>query len=197
LLSDFGDRDGYVAAMKGLLLSRAPQASLVDITHQIPPFQVETAACILASVYRDFPPRTVHLAVVDPGVGGARRAIAVWAAGQWFVGPDNGLFSHIIRKHPGYQDFELPLGEHRPSPTFHGRDWFAPAAARLALGQGLQGWGVPLKQIKVFLKANCKKAPKELGRGELRAWTGLGTRPPIFPPSWRPKCKNLPCGPAG
>jgi S-adenosylmethionine hydrolase len=135
LLTDFGQSDGYVAQMKGILLAHAPEAQLVDITHEVPPFQVAAAGRILSSVYPSFPAKTVHLAVVDPGVGGTRKAIIIKAAGQWFVGPDNGLFSSIVHAHPRFQAFEISKISGPISATFHGRDIFAPVAAQLSLGK--------------------------------------------------------------
>src|SRR5688572_844364 len=93
LTTDFGDRDGYVGAMKGVILSRAPGVVLVDITHAVPPHDIAAAANALADAAPFFPPGTVHVAVVDPGVGGERAAVVVAAAGQLFVGPDNGIFA--------------------------------------------------------------------------------------------------------
>src|SRR3954447_2752603 len=94
LLTDFGTEDYFVGALKGALLSVNPEARIVDITHEIPPHDIEAAAFTLLAAYETFPAGTVHVAVVDPGVGSARRAIAVEGAGHLFVGPDNGLFGH-------------------------------------------------------------------------------------------------------
>jgi S-adenosyl-L-methionine hydrolase (adenosine-forming) len=96
LLTDFGIRDHYVAAVKGVVLSRAPSARLIDITHEIRPHRVEDAAFVLAACYDDFPAGTVFLVVVDPGVGSARRAVVIEAGGYRFVGPDNGVFSFVL-----------------------------------------------------------------------------------------------------
>jgi S-adenosylmethionine hydrolase len=137
LLTDFGAEDYFVAAMKGVLLARAPGAPLVDVTHHVPPQDVATAAFLLLAVYRDFPPGTVHLAVVDPGVGSARRPLAVTAAGQRFVGPDNGIFSYVLDREPDARVFHLDRPRafrHPVSTTFHGRDVFAPVAGALAAG---------------------------------------------------------------
>lgn len=137
LLTDFGMADHYVAAMKGVVLARAPGASLVDVTHEVPPQDVATAAFTLLAVYRAFPPGTVHVAVVDPGVGSARRAIAVAAAEQLFVGPDNGVFSYVLDREPGARVFHLTderAFRHPVSTTFHGRDVFAAVAGALAAG---------------------------------------------------------------
>jgi S-adenosylmethionine hydrolase len=135
LTTDFGQEDGYVGAMKGVLLSRAPGVTLVDITHDLPRHDIAAAANALLDAAPHFPPGTVHLAVVDPGVGGARAAVVVAAAGQLFVGPDNGVFALVAPRPDAAHAIEDPAfrGE-MISATFHGRDLFAPAAARLALG---------------------------------------------------------------
>jgi S-adenosylmethionine hydrolase len=139
LLTDFGTADGYVAEMKGALLARAGGATLVDVTHEIPPGDVAEAAYLLGRTWRAFPDGTVHLAVVDPGVGSGRRALAVEAAGHRFVAPDNGLLSSVLRDGTA-RVVALPVPS-SASPTFHGRDVFAPAAARLAAGESLAALG--------------------------------------------------------
>jgi S-adenosyl-L-methionine hydrolase (adenosine-forming) len=140
LLSDFSTADSYVAEMKGVLLTALPDATLVDITHSIPPGDVRTAAHVLGRVWRRFPEDTVFLAVVDPGVGTTRAALAISAHGRRFVGPDNALFTPVL---PGATDIiELPTPADA-SPTFHGRDLFAPAAAALAAGRAPASLGAP------------------------------------------------------
>jgi len=146
LLTDFGVKDGYVASMKGVILGICPQASLVDISHMIDPQDVRSGAYLISTIYKDFPSGTIHLAVVDPGVGTERRALALKAAGQFFVGPDNGIFSLIAKEHPDYQarSLENPIYRRsRISHTFHGRDIFAPAAAHLARGAAFESLGPP------------------------------------------------------
>jgi S-adenosylmethionine hydrolase len=143
-LSDFGISDWYVGAVKGVILSRCPHCHLVDLTHEVRPGEILQGALVLAGAYVYYPEGTVHLAVVDPGVGGPRRPILVQTAGQWFVGPDNGLFGPILQKEREgivrhLQCEELFL---RPvSPTFHGRDVFAPVAAYLASGGAAESLG--------------------------------------------------------
>lgn len=141
LLTDFGTADYYVAALKGVILSANPQARIVDITHEIPPQDIEAAAFTLLAAQPAFPAGTIHLAVVDPGVGSPRRAILVQARQALFVGPDNGIFSYVCERElragaaPGI--FHLTNAEyfrHPVSPTFNGRDVFAPVAAALSLG---------------------------------------------------------------
>lgn len=138
LLSDFGLHDAYVGVMKGVILSRCPDAQLVDLTHNIPAQQVASGAYVLGSAWRCFPPQTVHLAVVDPGVGTDRRVLVARCEHHWFIGPDNGLFSEVFAEAPpdlliDVQSTDLfckPVSQ-----TFHGRDIFAPLAA--AIGRGI------------------------------------------------------------
>ena len=151
LTTDFGLRDAFVGAVKGVLLSRCPDAQIVDITHEIPPHAVRTGALRLASAARYFPAGTVHLAVVDPGVGGARRPIAVEANAQHFVGPDNGVLSLAApRTLAGWRAVELTNPAYRlprVSNTFHGRDLFAPTAAHLLCGGALEDLGPRIDSI--------------------------------------------------
>jgi S-adenosylmethionine hydrolase len=131
--------------MKGVILSLAPDARLVDVTHEVEPQQIMEAALTLEAAAPCFPPGTIHVAVVDPGVGTARRGLVVAAAGQFFVGPDNGLFTPVLRA--GWRAFELTAPEYRRpvvSRTFHGRDIFAPAAAHLARGVPPERFGPPV-----------------------------------------------------
>lgn len=151
LLSDFGLSDSYVAAMKGGIIGLCPRARLVDVTHLVAPQAVCSAGYLLASCYRDFPPGTIHLAVVDPGVGSARRALAVRAGGYLFVGPDNGILTLVLEREPAWEARALTHPElpHRPlSATFHGRDLFAPAAARLASGWPFEELGPAVTPIR-------------------------------------------------
>ena len=147
LLSDFGTHDHYVAAMKGVILERAPAAALVDVTHQVPPQDVAAAAYLVLAAHPAFPLATVHLAVVDPGVGSARRAVAVEALGQRFVGPDNGLFSYLLDLDARARVYHLDrerFFRHPVSATFHGRDVFAPVAGELAAGREPAELGTPI-----------------------------------------------------
>jgi S-adenosyl-L-methionine hydrolase (adenosine-forming) len=130
LLTDFGTADTYVAEVKAVLLSRAPDAQLVDVSHEVPPGDVRAAQYLLSRAWSRFPASTVHLVVVDPGVGTERRALAAAAEGHYFVAPDNGVLSVVSA---GARFITLPVLRDA-SPTFHGRDVFAPAAARLAAG---------------------------------------------------------------
>lgn len=135
LLTDFGHQDPYVGVMKGQILRLCPSARLVDLTHEVPAQDVRTASFHLEQSVPYFPPGTVHLAVVDPGVGTERRMIAVRTESAMFVAPDNGLLTRALRLvGPPLEVVELPVPE-QSSSTFHGRDVMAPAAARLASGQ--------------------------------------------------------------
>jgi len=123
--------------MKGVILSINPEARIVDLTHETPPQDIQAAAFNLLSVYKDFPPSTIHVAVVDPGVGSSRRAIVIECAEQLFLGPDNGTFSWICEREGDWRAFQLTNDKffrHPVSATFHGRDVFAPSAAALSTG---------------------------------------------------------------
>lgn len=145
LLTDFGTQDPYVGMMKGVIAAICPEANVIDITHEVPPQDVRIGAFFLERARSYFPKGTVHLAVVDPGVGTSRGRIALGAGGQFFVGPDNGLLCLAARRYRGValtrRSFFLPS----VSNTFHGRDVFAPAAAHLARGAPLERLG-PVKR---------------------------------------------------
>ena len=148
LLTDFGTTDYFVGAMKGAILSVNPAATIVDITHEIPPQDIETGAFTLLATYETFPAGTIHVAVVDPGVGSTRRAIIVSAGKQFFVGPDNGLFTYICDRESSYRVHHVTAEKYfRPSPssTFHGRDIFAPVAAALSTGLAPAKFGPEIK----------------------------------------------------
>jgi S-adenosyl-L-methionine hydrolase (adenosine-forming) len=146
-LSDFGLTDGYVGSVKGAIFSSFPEARIIDITHDIKPFQIEEAAYTLMSYYSFYPKDTVHLTVVDPGVGGKRAPLIIKTANYYFVGPDNGLFSYIFQKE-AYTAFEIntAMFDSTISATFHGRDIFAPVAAKLARGVKPELLGNPFKE---------------------------------------------------
>lgn len=152
LTTDFGLHDGYVAAMKGVILGIAPQATLVDISHEVPAHDVMAGAFLLRQAAFHFPPGTIHLAVVDPGVGTDRRAVALRYRNQLFVGPDNGLFALVLEGEApqGLVMLDRPEVWRTPTPsrTFHGRDVFAPAAAHLAAGTPLDAVGSPLEALQ-------------------------------------------------
>jgi S-adenosyl-L-methionine hydrolase (adenosine-forming) len=143
LLTDFGLRDHYVGAMKGAILTARPHVRPVDVTHEVQPYAIEQGAFFLEQVWRRFPEGTVFCAVVDPGVGGARRALAVACAGRYGIGPDNGLFERALALgNPVVRALDVDRFAVPPlSATFHGRDLFAPAAARLAAGEPFETFG--------------------------------------------------------
>ncbi len=147
LLSDFGSKDGYVGAMKGVILRINPQALPVDITHEIEAHDIAAGAFVLGSAYSDFPTGTIHVAVVDPGVGGQRRAIILETAGGYFVGPDNGIFTLVYERETVRRTVAIENEKFRASTvsrTFHGRDVFAPAAAYLSLEVPVELFGPPV-----------------------------------------------------
>ena len=153
LLTDFGMQDVYVGVMKGAIACINPQLTTIDLTHEIPPQNITAARFCLLNAYSYFPPHTVHIAVVDPGVGSQRRGVAIELAGGFLVGPDNGLFSGILEQHSAIAEptrrviaaVELTNSHYwrspNPSTTFHGRDIFAPVGAHLASGVNISQLG--------------------------------------------------------
>ena len=158
LLTDFGTADGYVGEMKGVLATLAPEVTVLDIAHDVTPHDVDGARLALARYWRRFPAGTVHLVVVDPGVGGARRAIALQSEGRLLVGPDNGVLSPALL-HAGARCVSLDIPP-SAAPTFHGRDVFAPAAAQLALGASIETLGAELSNPEV------RRTPEALRRDD-------------------------------
>lgn len=152
LTTDFGLRDGYTAVMKGVMLQIAPDVQFIDVTHLIEPQDVMEAAFVIKNMVSFFPPGSVHLAVVDPGVGTSRKPVALKFNSQWFVGPDNGLFSLVLNG--AYPEeivvLDNPAYWHTPTPsgTFHGRDIFAPVAAHIAAGVTLESLGSTVDTLK-------------------------------------------------
>lgn len=168
LTTDFGTSDYFVGAMKGVISGIAPRAHIVDITHQIAPFQVNEAAFTISEAARWFPKGTIHVVVIDPGVGTTRRPILVEAGGHRFIGPDNGVFTMIYDAGP-HKVREITNAKmmlKTVSRTFHGRDVFAPAAAHLAAGAAPARFG---KLIQDFIRSSTMKpAPMKKGR-----WLGV------------------------
>jgi S-adenosylmethionine hydrolase len=157
LTTDFGTQDGYVGAMKGVILSMASSATVVDLTHDVPPYDVEAAAFAVAQAARFFPDGTVHVVVVDPGVGSQRAGVVIDDGRQRFVGPDNGVFALAVAEPRAAHEITAPwFRRGTVSATFHGRDVFAPAAARLALGAPVEEAGP-----RVTLQA---RRPEGVGR---------------------------------
>jgi S-adenosylmethionine hydrolase len=144
LLTDFGDGGYFVASMKGVILSIHPDARIVDLSHHIAPHQIEEAGYVLHSCYRSFPDGTIHVCVVDPGVGSARRPLLVATSRHHFLAPDNGLLTRVLRDECNVQIRQIENAQYRlPSEgkTFDGRDLFAPAAAWLAKGEPASAFG--------------------------------------------------------
>jgi len=168
LSTDFGTADPYVGIMKGVILGIAPAVRIVDITHEIQPFEVSDGAFSIVQAYRFFPKKTIHVVVVDPGVGSTRRPILVEAAGQYFIAPDNGVLSMIYSRekakvrHLTNERYFL----HPVSRTFHGRDVFAPVAAHLAAGVASSQFGT---LIDDHLRLNFER-PTQTGK---RVWNGI------------------------
>ncbi len=151
LTTDFGQRDPWVAVMKGVLASLAPGATLLDLSHSIAPQGILEGAFFLASAIPHFPVGTVHLVVIDPGVGTDRRPIVAELAGQHVVCPDNGLLTLLEKTHKIERIHEITnpaYGLPKPSATFHGRDIFAPAAAHVALGKDLASFGPAMETLR-------------------------------------------------
>ena len=168
LLTDFGAQDYFVGATKGAILSLNPDAQIVDLTHEIPPRDIRAGAFNLLAVHRDFPAGTIHVGIVDPGVGSARRGIIISCANQFFVGPDNGLFSWICERERDYRAVQLTnesFFRHPVSETFHGRDIFAPVAAALSTGVAMEDFGPVIDDV-IQLES---LEPTRRGRGVLEA----------------------------
>lgn len=167
LLTDFGEADAFVGIMKGVILDIVPKAQLVDLSHLISPQDVKQAAYILMTATSFFPEGTVHLVVVDPGVGSERRPIAVETSKAYYVAPDNGVLSYVLAQEENYNVVELVNPLYRlpdPSTTFHGRDIFSPAAAHLAAGVSFSELG-PVVDKPVLLDP-----PRlEVGPGDVEA----------------------------
>ena len=153
LMTDFGTSDHYVGVMKGVILNINPQVEIVDITHTIPPQDVHAAAFLIDSAYHYFPTGTIHVIVVDPGVGSERRAIACQTETAYFVCPDNGILTHILHDEEPIHTVGLENSAYflpQVSNTFHGRDIFAPVAAHLSRGIAIDILGDPVAQPVQF-----------------------------------------------
>lgn len=167
LTTDFGVRDHFVGVMKGVILSICPESTIVDISHDVHPFEISEAAFLIAQAHRYFPPETAHVVVVDPGVGTARRPILVEAEGQYFIGPDNGVLAmvylgvpHTVRTITADKYFHHPV-----SRTFHGRDIFSPIAAHVANGVAPSSMGE-------IIDDHLKPTFTEPERVAKRSWVG-------------------------
>lgn len=179
LLTDFGLADSYVAEMKAAILSKATDIRLVDISHQVSPGDIRAARYLLGRAWRRFPAGTVHVVVVDPGVGSARRAIALHHQGQFFTGPDNGVLTAVLND---AEIVELPIPRDA-SPTFQGRDVFAPVAARLAKGEQLTGLGPGINE-PVRLPLPVPRRENGVVEGEVIYVDRFGTLIANIPGDW-------------
>ncbi len=150
LTTDFGHTDAFVGTMKGVILSVNPMAGIVDLSHGIPPQDIMAGALVLKSAVPYFPAGTIHVAVVDPGVGSERRPLLIQSEREIFVGPDNGIFSLVMKGRKAKQIVELSKDTYHLKPksaTFHGRDIFAPVAGQLSMGLSPKKLGIPVKDF--------------------------------------------------
>ncbi len=187
LTTDFGVVDSYVAVMKGVIFTIAPDARIVDITHQIAPQNVREAAYVLSSAVPYFPPGTVHVVVVDPGVGSARRPIAIQTNSACFVGPDNGVFTSALAAAEQATVVHLQNRAYwrtAISHTFHGRDIFAPVAAHLAAGVPLDALGPPIDDSLLLDLAQPVRLAGGKLRGEIVHVDRFGNLISNIPGSW-------------
>jgi len=193
LLTDFGLRDHFVAAMKGVMLCVNPDLALIDISHLIPPQDILTGAFTLGQVCFCFPLGTIHLAVVDPRVGTARKALAVSAGGHYFVAPDNGILTYVLKAVAECAVHEITADNYFRKPvsaTFHGRDIFAPVAAWISRGIPLNQLGPALSDpVRLKLPA-CRRVGDALIQGEVLAVDQFGNlitnlRPADVPQSFK------------
>jgi S-adenosyl-L-methionine hydrolase (adenosine-forming) len=191
LLTDFGTQDTFVAEMKGQILSRLATAILVDISHAVPAYDIEKGAFMIHAVYSSYPKGTIHVVVVDPGVGGDRKPIIVKALGQYFVGPDNGLFTLIANMDKQYCAYEITV--RAPiSATFHGRDLFAPTAALIASNSSLNALGTPLSAIYLLKSLIAHKNKTHTWEGKVISCDRFGNLTTNIPGKVLLKMKN-PC----
>jgi S-adenosyl-L-methionine hydrolase (adenosine-forming) len=172
LLTDFGTADGYVGEMKGVLLAAVPTAHVVDITHDIGAHDVELGRLAVTRYWRRFPHGTVHIAIVDPGVGSERAALAVASDGRFLVGPDNGILSSALLLH-GARAVRIRVPR-TASATFHGRDVFAPAAAQLANGVALESLGEPADTPVIHRTPEPRRRPSGETAGQVIAIDRFG-----------------------
>ncbi len=167
LTTDFGTSDFFTGAMKGVILADNPRVHIVDITHEIPPQDIQSAAFTLLAAYRSFPSGTIHVAVVDPGVGSNRLPIVLAAGAFFFVGPDNGIFSYICEREAEWRAFQIANDKFFRKPvsqTFHGRDVFAPVAAALSRGLMPAAFG---PEVEDLVRLELLE-PQQLQNGNVR-----------------------------
>lgn len=177
LTTDFGLQDYFVGAVKGVLLSLNPALKIVDISHLIAPHDVRSGAFTLGQAYTCFPSGTIHVAVVDPGVGTARKGLVVWAGGHLFVAPDNGLLSYVLATERAARIFEITSDHYFRKPvssTFHGRDVFAPVAAWLSRDIAVEQFGPQLTNPVRFPIPSVKRVRENLLQAEVQAVDRFG-----------------------
>jgi len=165
LITDFGLKDNFVGVMKAVILKINPQALIVDITHQINPQDILAGAFLLKNSYSYFPSGTIHLVVVDPGVGSTRKKILVETKNYYFIAPDNGILSWVLKEQKPQKIFEITNVKYFLQPisnTFHGRDIFAPVAAYLSKGINPERFGRRIKSLKNLELPSVKITPKQL-----------------------------------
>src|SRR5262245_12220118 len=192
LLTDFGLRDYFVSAMKGVMLGINPELKFVDISHLVPPQDVQSGAFTLSQAYPYFPSRTIHVAVVDPGVGTSRKVIAVAAGDQFFVAPDNGLLTYVLEREGDAVVYEITAGDvfcQPVSATFHGRDVFAPVAARISCDTPIQQMGAVLRQPVRFDVPGLKRMRGGLIQAAVLAVDQFGNLVTNLKPDDLPACR--------
>jgi S-adenosylmethionine hydrolase len=193
LLTDFETRDGYMGAVKGVIKRINPEAEIVDITHDIDSYDVFGAAFALNNFYRYFPKGTIHLAVVDPGVGSLRQPMLIKTKDFFFVGPDNGIFSFVYQREDLTDVIVISNTEYflaEPSSTFHARDVFAPVAAYLSLGIKINEFGSPAKECMKFIIPQPESNGKSL-RGQIIHIDRFGNLITNIPADLLEKKKNM------
>ncbi len=187
LLTDFGTRDGFAGAVKGVLAAALPGVPIDDVAHDVPRGDTRAAARAVARYWRRYPEGTVHLVVIDPGVGTARRALACSASGRFLVGPDNGVLSPALSSAEGARcvsvDERVVGRGGPPSATFHARDLFAPAAATLAAGRGLDSLGTPVDDPVLLAEAVASRTGRA-AEGQVIGRDRFGNLTTNLPGGW-------------
>lgn len=189
LLTDFGLADHYVGVMKGVIWTIFPEANICDVTHGVQPYSVEQGAFFLEQSYSRFPEGTVHVVVVDPGVGTSRRHLAAEAGGRFMIGPDNGVFSLVLERHPDAMVREVDAERYGLKPrskTFHGRDVFSPAAAHLARGAAFSDMGPVVENYIKLPRAKPEQVDGGTWRGRVLNVDRFGNIVTSFPPHPEP-----------
>lgn len=190
LLTDFGERDYYVGAVKGTILRLAPSTDLIDISHEVPPGDIAHGAFLIGAYAPTFPAETIHLAIVDPGVGSERAILVVRAASQLFVAPDNGLLTPLLREAEVYVVDHSDLFLDAPGSTFHGRDRFAPIAAALARGKKPQDLGSAAQHPTLLARDEPTRSEEQL-KGHVVHVDRFGNVVTDLPAEWLPTAPTV------